>query len=156
MKTKLTIEMIPITTWNDNVRSMASQMEWDYLRKKTYRQAKYRCEICGGKGSKHPVECHEIWSFDNSNHIQKLERLIALCPMCHKVKHWGLSTSKGLQKQCMSHICKINGWTEDDCKLYLEIVYEQWMKRSNYCWKVDISILDSMLKEFREGFNDLP
>lgn len=39
-----------------------------------------------------PVECHEVWDYDDDRKIQRLERRVALCPACHEVKHAGLAS----------------------------------------------------------------
>lgn len=87
---KLSVELIPMTSWYSNVRSNVTSKQWDIIRKDTYKKANYKCEICGGKGMTHSVECHEIWDYDEKTKLQKLVRFIALCPNCHKVKHIGL------------------------------------------------------------------
>ena len=68
---KLTIELVPKTAWFSNLRSILARAAWDKLRKESYKNAAHKCEICGGYGKKHPVECHEIWEYDDKNHIQK-------------------------------------------------------------------------------------
>lgn len=72
---KLTIELIPSTTWKINLRSILKPKAWDLLRKECYEKANYHCEICGEQGyfgkGKIKVECHEIWSFNENNHVQK-------------------------------------------------------------------------------------
>ena len=86
----LTVELVPKTAWYKNLRSELPEGKWDQLRKHSYRLAEYKCEICTGKGDKWPVECHEIWDYDDVNHIQKLilevitivqdsERLLVKC-----------------------------------------------------------------------------
>lgn len=87
---KLTIELVPSTSWFSNLRSLLSSEEWDKIRRGCYKNANYKCEICSGVGPKHPVECHETWEYDEKQGIQKLIGLIALCPSCHEVKHVGL------------------------------------------------------------------
>ena len=87
-KMKLGINLIPKSSWYKNLRSEFSKKRWDVLRKECYKKANYICEACGGKGDKWPVECHEVWDFSKIG-IQKLIRLIALCPLCHKCQHPG-------------------------------------------------------------------
>ena len=57
---KLTIELVPKTSWYSNVRSNVSRSQWDKLRKKCYLNADYKCEVCGDTGIKQgfkwPVE----------------------------------------------------------------------------------------------------
>jgi hypothetical protein len=83
---RLSIELVPATSWFDNLRSLLPPAEWDALRKATSQAAGHRCEICGGRGPKWPVECHERWQYDDATHVQTLTGLIALCPECHRVK----------------------------------------------------------------------
>ena len=108
-KFRLTIELVPKTCWFTNVRSAVTAPTWDKLRHLTASKAGHLCEICGGRGKRWPVESHERFSYDDKNHVQKLEGLIALCPPCHEVKHIGLAQMRGRKHLAMRHFCKING-----------------------------------------------
>ncbi len=104
---------MPQSCWFSNVRDHVSKPTWDKLRKATYQQANYRCEVCGGRGDKHPVECHEIWNYDDINHIQTLFGLTALCPSCHQVKHIGLAGLRGRGEEAEAHLAKVNNWSSE-------------------------------------------
>lgn len=138
---KLEIELVPTTSWFSNVRSNVSKEEWDVLRKECYKKANYKCEICGGKGKKWPVEAHEIWEYNDDKKIQKLVRLIALCPACHEVKHIGFAKVKGREKEATEYLMKINNISENEADEYLKNVWEKWRDRNNYEWKLDTTIL---------------
>jgi hypothetical protein len=71
------------------------EMTWDHIRHQVWRQAEYRCELCGCKGREHPAECHEVWRYDDRTLVQALVRMIALCPACHQVKHLGFANVQG-------------------------------------------------------------
>jgi 5-methylcytosine-specific restriction endonuclease McrA len=139
---KLTIELVPQTCWFSNIRDHVNKPTWDILRRHTYKQAKYKCEICGGVGSKHPVECHEIWHYDDEKYIQKLIALIALCPNCHQVKHIGLARVRGKEDEAKKHLAKVNNWSNLEVENYLTTVWNQWQKRSQVEWKLDLSWLE--------------
>src|SRR6266542_2374238 len=64
-----------------------------------------------GRGPEHPVECHEVWRYDDRTHVQMLVRMIALCPACHQVKHLGFANVKGKGTQARAHLARVNGWT---------------------------------------------
>ncbi len=138
----LTVELVPSTCWFSNVRDHVPKTTWDKLRKTTYQQAHYQCEVCGGRGKKHPVECHEIWHYNDLKHIQTLKDLTALCPSCHQVKHIGLAGLRGYGEQAEAHLAKINGWSTKQTDTYLETVWETWHKRSSHDWSLDISWLN--------------
>lgn len=62
---RLTVELVPRTSWYSNVRSNVLPGVWDRLRRPVFGRARSRCEICGGRGPAHPVECHEVWEYDD-------------------------------------------------------------------------------------------
>lgn len=78
---------LPASTHGDNLRKILPKSKWDKLRKATYERAENKCELCGGTGNRHPVEAHELWYFDFKTKTQYLERLVALCPHCHRIQH---------------------------------------------------------------------
>lgn len=140
---KLNIELVPSTSWFSNLRSLLTAEEWDKVRKGCYKHAGYKCEICGGVGPKHPVECHETWEYDEENGVQKLVGLIALCPMCHKTKHYGYARISGNEKQVKEHFMKVNNMNEKETDEYIESVFKEWETRSSMQWTLDVSFLDS-------------
>ena len=142
MNTKLTIELVPSSTWGFNLRSMLSKSEWDKVRKSVYEKANNKCEICGGVGPKWPVECHEIWHYEEQTKTQKLCGLIALCPKCHQVKHMGRTMSIGKGEQAKRHLAKVNGWSLQDANYYIEVMFEVWHRRSREDWTLDIAWLE--------------
>lgn len=143
---KLKIELIPKTSFYSNVRSEVSKKEWDSIRKKCYMMAGHKCEICGGSGKnqgyKHDVECHEIWDFNMGDSTQKLAGFIALCPMCHKSKHYGLAQLQGFEEMVIEHMCLVNRVNEEDVLTEVDKAFKQWDKRNQIQWKLDISYLE--------------
>ncbi len=140
---KLTIELVPSSSWFDNVRSALSKSEWDNLKKIVYKKANYVCEICGGVGDKHPVECHEIWEYNDKKLTQKLSGMIALCPDCHMVKHIGLAQIQGKYSKALNHFKKINKVSEKKANLYISECFILWNSRSSKKWTLDISHLSA-------------
>ena len=86
---KLKIELVPKTSWYSNLRGKMSEKGWDNVRKKTYATFNYKCGICGSNEGQ--LHCHEIWEYDDKKHKQALKGFIALCVLCHHVKHIGLA-----------------------------------------------------------------
>jgi hypothetical protein len=141
MTARLTIELVPKGQWGVNLRSELSKGEWDRLRKATYKAAGYRCEVCGGVGPRHPVECHERWRYDEDTKTQVLEGLIALCPACHEVKHIGRAGAMGRAEDAVAHLMEVNGWEADRALGYIDDAFGVWAKRSGEGWTLDLSWL---------------
>jgi nitrate/TMAO reductase-like tetraheme cytochrome c subunit len=135
----LSVELVPKTSHFQNLRKFVSASSWKKLSTETAARAKNKCEICGGKGKRWAVECHEIWDYDDTNRIQKLKGLIALCPDCHGVKHIGLKFIQDFGEQATEHLADINGWEIDHTRSYLKAVKDVYRERSRYKWKLDLS-----------------
>lgn len=137
----LTLDLVPSSSWFNNVRAVLTKKQWDAVRKKVCGKAYDLCEICGGTGKEHPVECHEIWEYNDSELIQKLVGMIALCPSCHQVKHFGLAELQGKKAQALKHFMKINKLSKKDAEKYINEQFIIWAKRSKRKWELDISLL---------------
>jgi hypothetical protein len=138
---RLTIELVPSTCWFSNVRSAVSTEEWDLIRHLVYRQAGHRCEVCGSRGPQHPVECHEIWHYDDEQLVQRLAGMTALCPACHEVKHIGFAGVRGRRDQAARHLAAVNGWTAEQTAAYIDDVFAVWASRSERRWALDLTAL---------------
>lgn len=152
---KLTIELVPKTSFFNNVRQAVSSTNWDILKKMTYKKANYKCEICGGKGYKHPVEAHEIWHYDDNQHIQTLMGLIALCPTCHLTKHLGFAQIQGKEKDVIKQLMKVNQWNNEQTHLYIEAIWEIWYFRSQFQWQLNLAYLDKLGIEYHIDLNKI-
>lgn len=144
---KLTVELIPSTCHFSNVRTTVTSAEWDKIRYISYAAADNKCEICGdtgkNQGYNHNVECHEIWHYDDINHIQTLTGLISLCPTCHQVKHIGRAIAIGKSVVCFKQLAKVNQWTRPEILAHIEASFELHHIRSKFQWELDLSLLET-------------
>jgi 5-methylcytosine-specific restriction endonuclease McrA len=134
----LTIELVPRTSWYNNVRALVDGPTWDRIRRQVYRQADYRCEVCGGRGPEHPVECHEVWRYNDGSRMQALVRMVALCPACHQVKHIGFANVQGKGAQARAHLARVNGWKPEQADAYIAEAFGVWAQRSLGPWTLDL------------------
>lgn len=137
----LNIEIVPRTTWHENVRSKIPKTQWDKIKKKTYADSDYKCGICGTSGQ---LDCHEIWEYDDIKHIQILKGFMILCSKCHRVKHIGLASIKAKEgaidyDDIVSHFCKVNKCSKTDFYDHKKKAFEKWEKRNLYRWEIDMS-----------------
>lgn len=155
---KLTSELVPSTSWYNNVRTNVTEAQWDLLRGKCYREAQFKCQICGDVGQNqgvyHTVEAHELWEYDDINKTQTLTGLMALCPYCHKAKHPGLANIKGETHIVIRQLMKVNDMREDEADDYLDDCFEQWEERSEHDWELNIEFIDTYLDNEDESDDD--
>ena len=134
---KLFIDLVPNTAWFSNLRSELTPDEWNLVKKATYVPASYRCTVCGGRGTKHPVECHERWQYDMVAKVQKLVGTIALCPACHESTHYGLAQVRGRDVEARQHLMAVNHWTEAQANRHIRQTMDLWRRRSCLNWTLD-------------------
>lgn len=141
---RLTIELVPSTSWCKNLRSELSVDQWNYIKRAAYKMSGLDV-VCDSVGPSHPVKVHEIWEYEDDNFIQRLSGVLALCPACHCVKHRGLSEVNGIGDKCDRHLAAVNGWSELQVKLYVQRVFRVWRSRSQYHWSLDLSVVKPLL-----------
>lgn len=138
---RLTVELVPRTAWWSNVRSNVSRSDWEKCKRFVRARSGDQCEVCGGRGRKWPVECHEEWSYDDDAQIQTLVGLIALCPSCHEVKHYGRAELVGNGERAFQHLLNINEWSIERGHSYVALQYAIWHTRSPMDWMLDVNFL---------------
>lgn len=134
----LTIELVPSSCWYKNVRSNVSAFTWDRLQTSTAAASGHRCSVCGGVGPRHPVECHEVWTFDDRLRLQRLDGLVALCPDCHRVKHIGRALANGQVARPLAWYCHINRTTPAEAAAAIRAALELNAKRSSVRFQLDV------------------
>lgn len=145
---KLKIELVPEISWFKSLREHIDRNDWDRIRKKTYGDYGHKCGICDAEGR---LNCHEIWEYDDKKHVQKLVGFIALCDMCHHVKHIGLAKiladeGKLNYREVEAHFMKVN-----QCDLLTLVnhrarAFEQWEERSRHEWTIDLVQYKNVVK----------
>ena len=143
---KLTIELVPKNAWHSNLRNKLGR-NWDKIRKKAYKDAGYKCEICGAKGR---LECHEIWKYDDEKHIQTLKSFMALCSNCHNIKHIGLSQIRARRgelnfQDLVIHFCEVNKVSSLVFDSEVELAFRIWKHRSEHTWKTDLGKWEKLI-----------
>lgn len=133
-------DMLPSSTWENNLRTLLTDDEWDRLRRFCYQAAGHACVACGSRGEPH-VEAHEAWQFDEQKGIQKLVGLLCLCPTCHKAKHLGFANRLGILPQVLARLKWLNEWNEAQLKSELEKVTARQEAYSLREWTLDLSFL---------------
>lgn len=148
---KLTIELVPKSAWYANLRNLVGRYMWEKkIAKDTKDKYGYKCGICGDQA--HRLECHELWEYDDEQHVQKLVGFIALCSYCHKVKHMGHTKILAQQgyvdlEEVFAHFCKVNNCTIAEYRNHEKAAFKQWRERSQYKWTPDFGEYAQYIKK---------
>lgn len=145
---KLKIELVPKTSWFDNLRNRMERNDWDNIRKQTYADYGDKCGICDAEGR---INCHEIWEYDDKKHVQKLTGFISLCDMCHHVKHIGLAgiladEGKLDYDKVVEHFMEVNRCKRGIFMKHRKEAFSQWRERSSHEWQMDLGEYTSIIR----------
>ena len=137
---RLTIELVPASCWGQNLRDVLPPATWDRLRREVYAHASHRCVICGAGGRLH---CHEVWRYDDERHLQTLEGLVALCMLCHHVKHIGhaavlASRGKLNYERLIAHFMRVNACDRPTFERHRAAAFAAFEERSRHEWQTDL------------------
>jgi hypothetical protein len=138
----LSIDLVPESCWYSNLRYILPRDAWDELRRKVYAACVYRCAICAARGQLH---CHEVWSYDEATHVQRLEGFQALCENCHHIKHLGYagilaSQGKLDYEALVAHFLRVNGCDRAAFQRHRDAAFAQWEERSRHEWTTDFGL----------------
>lgn len=145
MSEPLRIELVPSTCWGSNLRSVFSPSQWEWCKgyARTHSAHPGACTVCGGRGARWPVECHEAWEYRLGARVptQVLVGLDALCPDCHHCKHLGhliVTQSEEMFHRALVHLMKVNNWDVWQTEEYVQRAFEMHKVRSQFEWDLDL------------------
>ena len=136
-KYKLWANLIPKTTWENNLRKVLPREEWDTLRRTVYERANYCCQICNASDVQ--LHAHEEWSYDYENAYQHLNDVIALCKWCHHCQHLGFANilirnGKLDPTRLVAHWCQVNNLPEEKFHKHSILASRLWALRNQFPW----------------------
>lgn len=150
---KLEIEFIPNQLRYSPFKRIFSREEWEKLKDDISRKNSGKCQICGEK--KGIMSLDGLWSYNEEEHIQKLEGFIFLCEMCHYTKR--LSRAENLAKigsfdynKLIEHYCKVNNTSRKEFEESRAKALEIFEKRSQYKWRRDLGKASTWKKKLYE------
>jgi hypothetical protein len=135
--TKLSIELVPKLAHFQNARAALTRAQWDHVKAATASAAAGVCEICG--------PCERVEAQTPTTGVQYLVRTLALCPWCHRAKHWGHTEGTGLLVPTRRHILRVNNWSDAELEVHIRQAWREWARLSKFQWFLDISVLDPVV-----------
>lgn len=140
-KRKLEFELIPSSSWYNNLRKIFTKRQWVEISKAVRKNANGRCEICGRKVNK--LHAHETWEFfkdsEQCKNVQKLVKIRAVCPLCHSTIHIGRTACLGNEETALKWYAKVNNISLHQTVLDEKKALDIFEARSKLNWDIDIN-----------------
>ncbi len=140
---RLTIELVPNKLWGVSLYKILRRPVWNKLREQIKAQYNNRCGICHADTGR--LYCHEVWQYDDTAHIQKLNDLIILCEMCNRCKHLGLTKNLALEgkvdlSKVIEHFMRVNQCSYEEYQAYDNEAFKTWRERNKHEWTTDFGV----------------
>lgn len=170
-KLKVEPQFIPPGMHYLNVRAAVSKEEWDQVKRIAHKNSKngpHKCEICeqsgttqgfkADNGKSYDLECHEVFSFDWTTRTMKLERLMSLCPLCHRTIHYFLTKRhKTYFERTLDHFLTVSNIDHETAEIYVQNALKLSKAMNTFSfrtfswqWRLDLTYLNN--KEFSRVF----
>jgi len=142
-------QMSPETSPADTLQSLLTPESWHLIEQAALLEAGGSCEVCGD-GSQ-PCEAHELWEYrypssDEIEGVQRLERLICLCPDCHQMMHPAVALLEGREADWLSWLKSVNEFSDDEAREAFEVVRLRATHASRFDWVLDLSRLGTEIE----------
>jgi len=147
---------IPSNSYVKKIKNIVTDAEWNEIRRNTYREANYRCEICGRTGQdfgyNYPVACSDVWEINDDENRQILTGFEALCPPCTGAKFF-IFIEASRRLAIISHMAEVNQIDVIEAERVIRNAHVRYRERSsNPPMNVDI---EHLWRQYRiDPFND--
>ncbi|MBA3532718.1 MAG: hypothetical protein H0T73_12405 [Ardenticatenales bacterium] len=157
---KLKPALVPSPLWYRSVCKVlgSKSKAWRSIRAQVLDAAKEACYHCGAHHAKGMI-CHEVWDYDDSSHIARLNRFNLVCPDCDAVLHFGFTFVLAFRQEAegkanviaeqrervVAQLKQVNSISEAEALAVMEFAGRQHSERSRHSWQIEIasSLIDA-------------
>ena len=151
----LKIELVPSPLWRKTLANLARnnsawRSKWQTIRSTEMKRTGGKC-ACGAQAH----SLHEVWEYDDREHVQRLAGFETVCSDCSLAQHIGRAFQIGKGEEALKHIMKVNGITYTAANELVEKAKIVWEIRSSYEWRQDLGWLRSRVGAFGITLEDV-
>lgn len=144
---RLYVDLVPQTSWGQNLAQTFKGNDWDMIRYHVYDQYDRRCAICQETGYRGRLDAHERWEYHPLSQLQILVNIEALCPSCHLSTHMGFARVSGREPIAMAHLAFVNRWSMEEVTQHVQQSFHEWARRSQRAWHVRLDWLQQQCQD---------
>ncbi len=145
------INLIPSNLWFLNLRKMLPIQEWKKVSERIRSEFNWQCYCCNISinqiKNKSFFHAHEYWIFNREKKEVSLAAIVCVCKKCHDSIHIGYSSVKKNYFNAFNHLKKVNQWSQEDTKNYVEYNFEEWSKNNKIDWVFNINSFSKWLNK---------
>jgi hypothetical protein len=145
-KLKLVPVLVPRPLWGINAHDLLDRDSWQCMRHDTFSRDNFHCFICE---QKRPLECHEVFSYDDVTGTATLVRLESRCADCHACNHLGrlLKRNRDGFKKALKRIGALNRLNPPEVISLVEQAFQVHKTRTRP-WQMKVA--EDLLRKYPE------
>lgn len=146
-KLRLVPALVPAPLWGRSVHNALTRKKWEALRRTVLANSGNTCRHCDAQYESGMV-CHEVWEYDDADHVATLAQLIIVCRDCNSVLHLGKSLLIGQKggmsgvvdrgEQAVRHLMRVNSISDTEARSLITNAFKTHKARSRHNWRVEI------------------
>jgi hypothetical protein len=147
---RLVPELVPNPQlWGMSAKKTLGRSAWEQIRLDVLTTAKHACEICGDEPNVYhgdPLNCHEVWHYDDERGVATLIRLRMQCTACDTAVHIGRAIIYDVGDRAFAQLQKVNGISRVEAERLYDTAYAEWRCRSKKTWRLKVA--DALLAKY--------
>jgi hypothetical protein len=140
---KLEPQLVPRPLWGKSAAKLFKyRAVWKKIRRDALQKANGACEVCRHVPNElygDPLNCHEVWKYDDRLRTATLNAFRIHCVKCDSAAHIGMAITYGAGEAAIAQLAKVNGIHTEDAKALVGRATSIWRVRSKKEWTLRIS-----------------
>lgn len=144
---KLSVELVPRPLWGKSLEQRLKHRVWRKLRAEAIGRTNDRSDACGAGPQERrgrSLHVHEVWTYNDDEHVQTLVGLRPLCGTCSACTHFGRAGAMTAREASIDldamreHPARVNGIMREQVQEHIGTAFDQWRIRSaGPTWRQD-------------------
>jgi hypothetical protein len=138
---RLVPELVPKPLWGISA-SKTLRFAWKKIRQDVLAAANQKCELCDHEPNPYygdPLNCHEVWHYDDRHAVATLIQLRAQCNDCDSAVHIGRAIVHGAGDKAFAQLQKVNSISYAEAERLYDAALAQWKSRSKVAWQMRVA-----------------
>jgi hypothetical protein len=140
---KLEPQLVPRPLWGKSASQLFKKRAiWKRIRGDALQAANGACEVCQHIPNEiygDPLNCHEVWKYDDRLRTATLNAFKIHCVKCDSAAHIGMAIAYGAGDAAITQLAKVNGIQVEDAKAVVSKAMSVWRVRSKKEWTLRIA-----------------
>jgi len=112
------------------------------------RAARRACQVYSDAASASPLNCHELWDYNDDQSTATLVGLRIQCRNCDSAVHMGRAVRLGFGNTALAQLVKVNLIGAREARMLYRSALDEWRLRNKKHWRIVVA--KSLMEKYPE------